>query len=82
MKEQLIQLLKLDAKATDEQVLAAVTALRDQVNAFTAKEAQAGADEVKIREKMAHGLSRDQAISVIKRQRTYDEAVAGKGIKS
>jgi len=43
------------------------------VSEFTARAEQAGADEVKVREKMAHGLTREQAISVIKRQRAHDQ---------
>lgn len=47
-----------------------------KIEAFTAAQAQATADEVVIREKMAHGLTRDQAIAVIRRQRAHDEAEA------
>ena len=55
---------------------AVIASLTEKVNAFTAQAKQASADEEVIREKMAHGLTRDQAIAVIKRQRAHDEAEA------
>jgi hypothetical protein len=47
--------------------------LKKELETFKTQQAQASADEVIIREKMAHGLSREQAQSVIKRQRAHDE---------
>ena len=48
--------------------------LKKELETFKSQQAQATADEVIIREKMNHGLTRDQAVSVIKRQRAHDEA--------
>ena len=66
---------------TIERLLATVASLTSELAAsnkaletFKAQAAQASADEVIIREKMTHGLTRDQAVSVIHRQRAHDAA--------
>jgi hypothetical protein len=67
-------------KETPEQIIARLTAenqaLADQVAAFEAKETERAAEEKQIAEKVAAGLTRDQAIAVIKRQKDHDAAVA------
>lgn len=69
-------------KETPDQTIARLTAenaaLARQVAAFHAAQAQAGADEIIIQQKMSRGLSRDQAVAVIKRQRQHDAAEAAK----
>jgi len=65
---------KETAAQTIERLTAELAAANKTIESFKAQAAQASADEVIIREKMAHGLTREQAISVIKRQRSHDEA--------
>ena len=72
MNKKLIQLLRLDAKASDEQIVAAVQTLQSRLDAFEKTEAQRAADEKIIIEKMARGLSREQAVHVIQRQREFE----------
>lgn len=74
--KKIIELLKLDADATENQVASAVDALVKENAALKSAKAQVEADEKIIREKMSHGLTRDQAISVINRQREHDKAKA------
>lgn len=74
--KKIIELLKLDAKATEDQIAEAVAALQKENAELKAAKAQASEDEKLIAEKMIHGLTRDQAISVIKRQREHDAAEA------
>jgi len=59
---------------TSERLRAELAAANQTIEAFKAQAAQASADEVIIREKMSHGLTRDQAVSVIHRQRAHDAA--------
>ena len=67
-----------DIKETPAQTIDRLTAelatANKTIETFKAQAAQAGADEVVIREKLSHGLTRDQAVTVIKRQRVHDEA--------
>lgn len=72
MNKKLIQLLGLDAKASDDQIVSAVQALQTRLDAFEKAESQRAADEKVIVEKMARGLSREQAVHVIQRQREFD----------
>lgn len=65
------------AKETNERLRAELAAANEQLAGFKAQQAQTSADEVVIREKMSRGLTRDQAINVIKRQRFHDQAEAG-----
>jgi hypothetical protein len=58
---------------TIERLTAELAAANKTIESFEAQAAQAGADEIVIREKMSHGLTRDQAISVIRRQRAHEE---------
>lgn len=74
MNKKLIQLLGLDAKASDDQIVSAIQALQTRLDAFEKAEAQRGADEKIIVEKMARGLSREQAVHVIQRQREFEAA--------
>ncbi len=74
---------KETAAQTIERLTAELAAANKTIESFKAQAAQASADEVIIREKMSHGLTRDQAISVIHRQRAHDkmekeQAAAGK----
>ena len=59
-----------------EQTIARLTAelaaANEKIKACEAQAAQASADEILAREKMAHGLTRDQALNVIHRQRAHD----------
>ena len=41
---------------------------------FESAQKQKGEDEIKIAEKMAYGLTRDQAAAVLRRQRDHDHA--------
>ena len=61
---------------TIERLTAELAAANATIESFKAQAAQASADEVVIREKMSHGLTRDQALSVIHRQRAHDKAEA------
>jgi hypothetical protein len=65
-------------KETQEQTIERVTAenaeLKGQLKKYQTTEAQRAADEKIIVEKMTHGLSRQQAINVIRRQREFDAA--------
>lgn len=72
MNKKLIQILGLDAKATDDQIVAAVQAIQTRLDAFEKTEALRSADEKIIVEKMTRGLSREQAVHVIQRQREFD----------
>ena len=67
-------------KETPQQTIDRLTAenaaLTEKVNTFTEQAKQASADEVIVREKMQFGLTREQAISVIKRQRHHDQLEA------
>lgn len=74
MNKKLIQILGLDAKATDEQIVAAVQAIQNRLDSFEKTEVQRAADEKIIVEKMTRGLSREQAVHVIQRQREFEAA--------
>ena len=67
-------------KETPQQTIDRLTAenaeLTAKVESFTAQAKQASEDEIIVREKMAFGLTRDQALSVIKRQRHHDQLEA------
>jgi hypothetical protein len=62
---------------TIESLQAENAALKQQIAELTAKRAQNEAEEKIIGEKMAKGLTRAQAISVIARQKAYDESELG-----
>jgi len=55
---------------------ATITSLQGRLNLLESTAAQAADDESQIAEKMAHGLSREQAAAVIRRQRAYDAVQA------
>jgi hypothetical protein len=87
MKEKLIELLKLDAKATDEQIVAAVGTLNERVGNLVGMldeadkqiaELSAAPKTIKIdpriREKMAAGLNFQQATEVVAAQEAEDKA--------
>jgi hypothetical protein len=79
MKEKLIEILNLKPGSagqpiTDDQILDAVASLQKRVATFEAEQCLAASDEEVIRQKMAVGLSREQAIAVIRRQRAFDAA--------
>lgn len=75
-----------DIKETPAQTIERLTAenaeLTKQVEGFQAQKVQDSADEVVIREKMSHGLTREQALAVIKRQRAHDALEAEKVAKA
>ena len=88
MNEKLARLLGLDPAASEAEIFASVSGLqataqsqeqtildlRGKVQRFDDAAAQAAADEMAIAAKMQHGLSREQARAVIRRQRQYDQA--------
>lgn len=93
MKKKLIEMLGLAPDATDDQVIAEVfkiqgevgvassteKALREQIAKYEKEDAQRKEDEKQINLKREHGLSREQAVSVIERQRQFDaDKAAGK----
>lgn len=61
------------AEETNNPLAEENAALKKQVAELEAAKKQTEADEVVIREKMAKGLRREQAIAVIERQREYDK---------
>jgi len=67
------------AKETPEQIIARLTAdnkaLAAKVAVYEAAEAERTKEEQVIAEKIAAGLTREQAIAVIKRQKEHDAAV-------
>jgi hypothetical protein len=73
-------------KETPQQTILRLTAhnaeLEAQLKKHDTLKAQRDADEKVIAEKMAHGLSRHQAINVIRRQREFDAAPHDKPIAS
>ena len=64
---------KETAAQTIERLTTELAAANKTIESFKAQAAQASADEIVIREKMLHGLSREQALAVIKRQRAHDD---------
>lgn len=87
MKEKLLALLKLDAKATDEQIVAEVGKLNDRIASMTrtldsaeakivelSQQPPAAKIDPRIRQKMAAGLSFQQAAEVIASQDAEDKA--------
>lgn len=60
------------SQQTIDRFIARVSELEGQLEKYRTAEAQREADEKLIREKMAQGLSRPQAINVIQRQRAFD----------
>lgn len=70
MKEKLIELLNLDAKATEADIVSAVGALVAQPKAVKI--------DPRIREKMAAGLSFQQATEVVASQAKADAATKDK----
>lgn len=63
-------------KPTVEELQGQLAAANKTIAALKAEKTQRDADEKIIVEKMSRGLSREQAISVIKRQREHDAAKA------
>ena len=57
----------------NDQLKAQLATSNQTIESFKTQAAQASADEIVIREKMKHGLTREQAVSVIHRQRAHDE---------
>ncbi|HLX70780.1 MAG TPA: hypothetical protein VKV04_14220 [Verrucomicrobiae bacterium] len=56
----------------NQRLIARNAELEGRIDKYETAEAQRAADEKIIVEKMAHGLSRQQAINVIHRQRDFD----------
>lgn len=65
-----------EKKPTVEDLLKQLAAANEKIAAFEAKESERAAEEKQIAEKVAAGLTRDQAIAVIKRQKDHDAAIA------
>lgn len=63
---------------TIESLQAENAALQAKIKELTESKALQDADEKVINEKMAIGLTRNQAISVLRRQRAYDASDVGK----
>lgn len=80
----LIKLLGLKTDATETDVVDAVKKLHGELAALKEADKQRAADEKIIAEKMLRGLSRQQAIQVIQRQREFDakKAEAAKAAKA
>jgi hypothetical protein len=76
LRAQLLALYNLPASATDEKIAQSAAAVQSQNAADKARREQEAADEAEITKKTDAGLSRAQAIAVIKRQRVHDELVA------
>lgn len=74
--KKLIELLKLDEKASEADVLTAVAALQAENAAFKADKKKLDEREKLVVEKMLKGLTRQQAITVIERQEHFDRAQA------
>ena len=72
MNAKILELLNLPADASEQQVLDAVAAQSKKLSNIETARVQAAADEAEIEKKMRVGLTREQAVSVIRRQREYD----------
>jgi hypothetical protein len=68
-------LLGIDPDSEPEAFLGAVQDLKNQVIEFDAQARLRAEEEKKIAEKTSVGLSRSQALAVIKRQKNHDEAL-------
>jgi len=58
--------------AEKERLTAELAAANKTIESFKAQASQASADELVIEQKMRVGLSREQAVAVIQRQRAHD----------
>ena len=74
--QQTIERLTAELAAANTQL----TAANKTIEGFKAQAIQLSADESIIQEKMSHGLTRAQAISVIRRQRAHDELEKSSGV--
>ena len=72
------KLLGLDDNTPAADVIAAVAALKSKVDAAEKANAQRAEDEREIGEKRAKGLTREQAIVVIERQKAWVISEAAK----
>ena len=72
------KLLGLDDNTPSSDVIAAVAALKAKVDAAEKANAQRAEDEREIGEKRAKGLTREQAIVVIERQKAWVISEAAK----
>jgi len=72
------KLLGLDDNTPSSDVIAAVAALKAKVDAAEKANAQRAEDEKEIGEKRAKGLTREQAIVVIERQKAWVISEAAK----
>ena len=72
------KLLGLDDNTPSSDVIAAVAALKSKVDAAEKANAQRAEDEKEIGEKRAKGLTREQAIVVIERQKAWVISEAAK----
>lgn len=61
---------------TVEELQHQLAAAKAKIAAFEAKDAERASEEAAIAAKVQAGLTRDQAIAVIKRQKEHDKAVA------
>ena len=67
-----------DKKPTYDELAAQLAEANDKIAKYEAANAQRATDEAAIAQKTALGLSRDQAIAVIQRQKDHDQAEAAK----
>lgn len=72
LRRQLIQIYDLPDDATEQDIADAAAKAKNTIAAEEASRAQEDADEVEIQKKMGVGLTREQAINTIKRQRDHD----------
>ena len=65
-----------DKQPTIEELQKQLAAANEKIAAFVAKETVRAAEEKQIADKVSAGLTRDQAIKVIQRQKDHDAAIA------
>lgn len=68
----LIKLLNLDANATEDDIVAVVSALQQKIAVSKAKKKEADEFDAAVARRMRPGLSREQAEGAERRQREFD----------
>ena len=76
LRKQLIKIYKLPADASDQDIAATAASEQEFNVKIRAQIAQQEAEEEVIAQKMKVGLTREQAIKVIQRQKDHDAAIA------
>ena len=78
MNPELIKILGLPATSSEQDIMAAVAASKKRLDDFESEKARVAADEEIISQKVSAGITRQQAINVIQRQKEHDIALAEK----